>query len=94
VVINVSRGAIFDEPALIAALRSGALGGATLDVFATEPLPADSELWDLPNVVVTPHSSGTHDHVSQFTADLFIENMERFLHGRALLNVANRDRGY
>lgn len=93
-VINVSRGAIFDQSALIEALRSGRLSGAALDVFDPEPLPADSPLWDLPNVVLTPHSSGTHDHVSDFTADLFIANMERFLAGQPLLNVADRTLGY
>ena len=93
-VINVSRGAIFDQDALIDALRSGHLSGAALDVFDPEPLPADSALWDLPNVVLTPHSSGTHDHVSDFTADLFIANMERFLAGGPLLNLADRTLGY
>jgi phosphoglycerate dehydrogenase-like enzyme len=93
-VINVSRGAIFDQDALIAALRSGQLAGATLDVFDPEPLPADSPIWELPNVVVTPHSSGTHDHVSDFTADLFIANMERFVAGQPLLNLADRTLGY
>jgi phosphoglycerate dehydrogenase-like enzyme len=94
VVINVSRGPLFDEPALIAALRSGHLGGASLDVFQVEPLPAESPLWDMPNVMITPHSSGTHDRVSAFTTDLFLENLARFLDGRPLLNVADRSRGY
>ncbi len=94
VVINVSRGPIFDEDALIAGLRSGALGGVSLDVFRTEPLPADSPLWDFPNAMLTPHASGTHDHVSAYTADLFIENLERYLADRPLLNIAERTRGY
>jgi glyoxylate/hydroxypyruvate reductase len=93
-VINVSRGAIFDQAALIDALRSGRPSGAALDVFDPEPLPADSPLWDLPNAVLTPHTSGTHDHVSDFTADLFIANMQRFLAGRPLLNLADRELGY
>ncbi len=93
-VINVSRGPIFDEPALIAALQNGRLAGAALDVFETEPLPDDSPLWDLPNVLLTPHSSGTHDHVSQYTADLFLANLARYVAGQTLLNLANRDRGY
>jgi phosphoglycerate dehydrogenase-like enzyme len=94
VVINVSRGPVFDENALIAALQSGRLGGASLDVFETEPLPADSPLWDLPNVMITPHASGTHDHVSDYTADLFLANLERYVAGRPLLNLAERGRGY
>jgi phosphoglycerate dehydrogenase-like enzyme len=94
VVINVSRGPIFDEDALTAALQSGALGGASLDVFRVEPLPADSPLWDLPNVMITPHSSGTHDRVSEFTTDLFLDNLGRYLDGRPLLNLADRARGY
>jgi phosphoglycerate dehydrogenase-like enzyme len=94
VVINVSRGPIFDEPALIAALQSGHLAGASLDVFEVEPLPPDSPLWDLPNVMITPHASGTHDHVSDFTANLFLANLGRYVAGQPLLNLADRDRGY
>lgn len=94
VVINVSRGPIFDEPALIAALQNGHLRGASLDVFETEPLPADSPLWDLPNVMLTPHVSGTHDRVSRYTTDLFLVNLERYVGGQPLLNLAGRDRGY
>lgn len=94
IVINVSRGPIFDERALITALKTGRLGGASLDVFEVEPLPADSPLWEMPNVMITPHSSGTHDHVSEFTSDLFLTNLERYLQGQPLLNLADRDRGY
>src|SRR5262249_40574794 len=94
VVINVSRGPIFDEAALIAALQSGHLGGASLDVFEVEPLPPDSPLWDLPNVMITPHASGTHDHVSDFTANLFLAKPRRDVAGQPLLNLAERDRGY
>jgi phosphoglycerate dehydrogenase-like enzyme len=94
VVINVSRGPIFDEPALIDALRSGRLAGAALDVFETEPLPDDSPLWDLPNVLLSPHASGTHDRVSEYTADLFLANLERYVTGQPLLNLADRTSGY
>ena len=94
VVINVGRGPLFDEAALIAALQSGHLGGASLDVFDPEPLPAESPLWELPNVMVTPHVSGTHDRVSRYTTDLFLENLARYVGGRPLLNEAKRDRGY
>ena len=94
VVINVSRGPVLDEDALIEALRSGHLGGASLDVFRVEPLPAESPLWEMPNVMITPHASGTHDRVSEFTADLFLENLARYAGGRPLLNLADRSRGY
>ncbi len=94
VVINVSRGPIFDEDALTAALQSGALGGASLDVFRVEPLPPESPLWELPGVMITPHSSGTHDRVSEFTTDLFLENLARYVSQRPLLNLAERSRGY
>jgi phosphoglycerate dehydrogenase-like enzyme len=94
VVINVSRGPVFDEDALVAALKSGHLGGASLDVFREEPLPAGSPFWDMPNVMVTPHSSGTHDHVSEYTTDLFLENLGRYVAGQRLLNLAERSRGY
>src|SRR5581483_5448846 len=78
VLINVARGAIVDEPAMIAALRSGALGGAGLDVFTTEPLPPESPLWDLPNVIVTPHSSGNYaGYVAQATS-IFADNLSRW----------------
>jgi phosphoglycerate dehydrogenase-like enzyme len=94
VFINVSRGGVVDELALIEALRTRRLAGAALDVFWSEPLPPASPLWDLSNVMLTPHSSGTHDHVSEFTADLFLANLERFLRGGSLLNLAERERGY
>lgn len=94
VVINVSRGPIFDEGALTRALQSGHLGGASLDVFEVEPLPATSPLWELPNAMITPHASGTHDHVSDFTADLFLDNLQRLVEGRPLVNLADRSRGY
>jgi phosphoglycerate dehydrogenase-like enzyme len=94
VVINVGRGPLFDEAALIEALRSGHLGGASLDVFDPEPLPADSPFWEMPNVMVTPHVSGTHDRVSRYTTDLFLENLARYVDKRPLLNEAKRDRGY
>ena len=94
VVINVGRGPLIDEGALIEALRSGHLGGASLDVFDPEPLPADSPFWEMPNVMVTPHVSGTHDRVSRYTTDLFLENLARYVGGRPLLNEAKRDRGY
>ncbi|HEX6291094.1 MAG TPA: D-2-hydroxyacid dehydrogenase [Herpetosiphonaceae bacterium] len=87
--INIGRGALVDEPALIAALRSEHLGGAALDVFAEEPLPQSSPLWDLPNVLVSPHSGGTSDRENERIVDLFCDNLARWLAGEPLRNVFN-----
>jgi phosphoglycerate dehydrogenase-like enzyme len=84
--VNVSRGEVVDEPALITALRSGALSGAYLDVFAHEPLPADSPLWDMPNVIVTPHTAGHSDGNEARVAALFLDNLKRWNEGQSLLN--------
>jgi glyoxylate/hydroxypyruvate reductase A len=94
VLINVGRGQLVDEPALVDALRSGHLGGAALDVFASEPLPASSPLWDLPNVLVTPHSMSTALGENELMVDLFCDNLRRYLAGEALRNVFDRERGY
>ena len=85
--VNIARGEIVDEPAMIAALRDGRLGGAGLDVTEVEPLPPDSPLWGLPNVIVTPHvaGAGTTDYDQQ--KNLFGQNLERFLAGKPLLNL-------
>ena len=80
-VLNVGRGPLIDEAALIAALRSGHLGGAYLDVFAQEPLPSDSPLWDLPNVIVTPHDSAVSQGNSARASAIFLEELERWQHG-------------
>ena len=77
---------LFDEDALIDSLRSGHLGGAGLDVFTTEPLPESSALWDLPNVIVTPHSSGTSQRTYQRAVDIFTDNLGRFVAGAPLRN--------
>ena len=89
--INVSRGALVDEPALLEALRAGRLAGAVLDVFVEEPLPTDSPWWDAPNVIVTPHASG---HTLRFFDDLVVENVRRYLAGEPLLNPVDPERGY
>jgi phosphoglycerate dehydrogenase-like enzyme len=85
--INVGRGEIVDEAALIDALVTGHLGGAGLDVFATEPLPTDSVLWELPNVIITPHSSGDTDRSDRRSVDLFVENFRNWTTGVGLHNV-------
>lgn len=94
VLVNIARGAVVDEPALIEALREGPLGGAALDVARAEPLAADSPLWDLPNVLISPHSASTADTENGKLTDLFCENLRRSLRGDALLNVFDRERLY
>jgi phosphoglycerate dehydrogenase-like enzyme len=94
VIVNIGRGALIDEPALIAALGSGHLGGAALDVFETEPLPERSPLWDMPNVIVFPHSGSTSDRENSRLTDLFIENLQRFVAGEPMVNVFDPSGGY
>ena len=88
-VVNVARGDVVDEDALIAALRSGALAGAYLDVFAHEPLPSDSPLWTLPNVIVTPHSAGFSDGNEERVARMFLDNLGRWARGEPLAGLAS-----
>ena len=85
--VNIARGEIIDEEAMIAALRDGRLGGAGLDVTEVEPLPPDSPLWDLPNVIVTPHVAGAGAKDYDQQKNLFGENLERFLAAKPLLNL-------
>ena len=87
VVINVGRGSLIDEPALIERLADGRIRGAALDVVAQEPLPASSPLWDLPNVIISPHSASTVAQENDRLVDLFVENLHRYLQGRELVNV-------
>lgn len=92
--INIGRGATVDEAALIAALQSGHLGGAALDVFATEPLPVDSPLWTMANVLVSPHSASTSDRENARITELFCDNLRRFLAGEPLRNVLDLEALY
>lgn len=90
--INTARGGLVDETALIEALRRGRPSGAVLDVFAIEPLPQDSPLWDMPNVIVTPHHSG--ETSIDEAVEIFAENLPRFLTEQPLINEVDRVRGY
>lgn len=94
VLVNVSRGALVDEEALVEALREGRIRGAALDVFATEPLPAEHPLWSLPNVLITPHVSGCTHRFWKRHAALLVENIGRYLDGRPLANVVDKRAGY
>jgi len=94
ILINVARGQLVDEDALIWALAGGHLGGAALDVFAKEPLAAASPLWSLPNVLITPHTSGFRVDHWDAVIDLFSENLRRFEAGEPLLNVVDCEAGY
>jgi phosphoglycerate dehydrogenase-like enzyme len=92
--VNIGRGATVDEPALIDALRSGAIAGAALDVFDVEPLPADSPLWRMPNVLISPHRAGDHEGWPRDVVALFADNLRRYLAGEPLRNVVDLELGY
>ncbi len=92
--IDVSRGGVVDQSALIAGLESQKLAGAVLDVFEGEPLAADSPLWDLPNVIITPHCSSVYAGWELRAAQKFCDNLQRWLAGEALENVVDPERGY
>jgi phosphoglycerate dehydrogenase-like enzyme len=85
--VNVGRGGVVDEPALIDALRERRIAGAVLDVFATEPLPADSPLWSMDNVLVTPHAVALSARENERIVELFVANLRRYLDGEPLVNV-------
>lgn len=92
--VNLGRGMHIDENALIAALKNGTLGGAGLDTFETEPLPKDSPLWELENVIISPHCSGDQPNYCFEATRLFIENLKRFMAGEPLFNVVDKELGY
>lgn len=94
VLINISRGPIIKEDALIEALREGAIAGAILDVFDQEPLPADNPLWTLPNVIISPHVSGFSHEYDERAMTLFAANLGRYLENDRLVNVVDPLRGY
>lgn len=92
--INVGRGAVMDEGALLTALRARWIAGAALDAFETEPLPANSPYWSLPNVIVSPHYAGDSPLNQERGLDLFAENYARYLAGTPLKNLVDRTTGY
>jgi phosphoglycerate dehydrogenase-like enzyme len=94
VVVNVARGSVLDEAALVAALRGGRLAGAALDVFEVEPLPAESPLWDMDDVLVSPHSAGTVVDENARITEIFTDNLRRWLDGRPLRNRFDPELGY
>lgn len=94
ILINVARGSVIDERALVDALNSGHLAGAGLDVFEEEPLPPTSPLWRMPNVVITPHVGGLSERTRQRVFERFLDNLRRFLSGEPLLGVVDKEAGY
>jgi phosphoglycerate dehydrogenase-like enzyme len=94
VLVNLGRGALVDEPALIAALEGGRIAGAALDVFAEEPLPATSPLWRMPQVIATPHISGLGPRYWERTVAMFADHLRDFLAGRPLRNLVDKREGY
>jgi phosphoglycerate dehydrogenase-like enzyme len=92
--INVTRGGIIDEPALVDALKAGKIAGAGLDVTEKEPLPSDSPLWDAPNLIVTPHRAGASQHRPRKIFEFFLQNMNRYVGGQKPVNVIDKRKGY
>jgi phosphoglycerate dehydrogenase-like enzyme len=92
--VNIARGPIVDEAALIRALQEGTIAGAGLDVFEVEPLPADSLLWTLENALLSPHVAGFSPHYDERAVALFAQNLARYVAGEPLLNSVDRARGY
>jgi phosphoglycerate dehydrogenase-like enzyme len=92
--INIGRGGTVDEAALIQALQDGQIAGAGLDVFATEPLPPTSPLWGMENVIITAHYSGLTPHYNERALEIFIDNLDRYIHHLPMRNVVDKQRGY
>jgi phosphoglycerate dehydrogenase-like enzyme len=92
--INIARGAVVDEAALTKALTEGWIAGAALDTVITEPLPPESPLWSLPNVFITPHTSGHSPRVKERSLALFLDNLKRYQAGKPLRNVVDKQAGY
>jgi phosphoglycerate dehydrogenase-like enzyme len=93
-VANISRGGIINQPALVSALKSKQISGAALDVTDPEPLPADNPLWDAPNVLITPHVSGSSEMYAERALQVLRENLRRRRDGKKFVNLVDRKRGY
>jgi phosphoglycerate dehydrogenase-like enzyme len=94
VLVNIGRGALVDEPALVEALERGTIAGAALDVFAEEPLPAASPLWRMPQVIATPHVSGLGPSYWERVVAVFSTHLRAYLEGRPLPNLVDKSEGY
>jgi len=94
VLLNIGRGGVVDEQALIKALKEKKIGGAALDVTEQEPLPKDSPLWDMENVVITPHHSGISEKYMDRATDIFCANLKAYLKGERLPNQVDKQKGY
>lgn len=94
VLINIGRGPLLDENALVHALKSGDIAGAALDVFTVEPLPADSPLWDMPNVLISPHNADLMENSRYSSVQFFTENCKNFVSGGELKCVVDKNSGY
>lgn len=94
VLINIARGKLVDEADLVHALSAGTIAGAALDVFEVEPLPESSPLWDMPNVLISPHIAGSTERYSDRLTTLFLDNITRYRKGQPLRNVVDPERGY
>ncbi len=94
ILVNIGRGGLVDEPALVRALQEGKLAGVGLDVFETEPLPETSPLWELENVILTPHMAGDTPHYDERALEVFLNNLRRFAAGEPLTHVVDKQAGY
>lgn len=94
ILADVSRGGVVDEDAFINAMRGGSIAAAARDVFDPEPLPEDSPVWDLPNVIISPHCSAVYEGWNIASFELFLENLARWRRGEALHNIVSPERGY
>ena len=92
--INIARGEVLVEADLITALQEGCIRGAGLDVFAQEPLQTDSPLWDMPNVILTPHMAALSPYYLDRAIKLFADNLTRLIHDREMFNIVDKTRGY